>query len=319
MRRLLVSLLAMAAVLFALDRAIGAGMERLFRTSTSVEDGDVLRRAWNARAPIVICGSSRAMHHYAVDSLGDELGIPAWNLGRDGAFGSLYPFGCAGVLLRHYTPRVWILEVERSVVRGPELLARLSCFLPYADDEPVAREVVGLRSREEPLRLLSRTYRYNSLVLSLLSPRLGKSVRPRRGFLPLEGAYHPPARPAPEPRLPESVVWPPVDSLKLRYLRRTIDLLHGRGVVVLATDGPRFARSTDDSLGAVREAHELGRLFAGMNVPFLDLSSERLPQFRDPRLYKDESHLNEAGALQLTRVLADSLRARGFAAARPAQ
>ncbi len=312
MRRLLVSVLVLLLILFTLDRVVGGAMQTLFRTSAAVEDGDFLRRAWNYRAPVVICGSSRAMHHYASDTLGALLGTPAYNLGRDGAWGPVYEYGVAGVMLHHYTPKLWIMDVESMILRGPELTGRLSCFLPYVDDEPVAREVAMLRSRYEPVRLVSRTYRYNSLVLSLLSPRLGKQVRPRQGFLPLHGTYVPVADPAPPASLRAADAPAPEDSLKQRYLRRVVDLLRSRGVAVLAVRSPHYLASPAEIDRDQVEDTDMRRAFARLGVPYLDFSPVHVPSFAAVDLYKDATHLNEGGALLFTHALADSLRARGL-------
>jgi hypothetical protein len=307
MRRLLASLALMLTLVWGMDRAVGFGMKQLFHHSTSLEDGDVLRRAWDYRAPIVVCGSSRATHHYAVDSLGSMLGVKAYNLGRDGSFGPLYEYGVAGVMLHHYTPSVWIMDVDRAIVRGPELTGRLSCFLPYADSEPAAREVIALRSRYEALRMWSRVYRYNSLVLSLLAPHLGKPVHPRLGFRPLLGEYTP-ALPAADPPGARETGPAAVDTLKLRYLQRTIDLLRSRGVEVLAVQSPHYFVSPAGERDCLQEEREMQELFGRMQVPLLDFSATRIARFRDPSLFEDPAHMNEAGALIFTRMLADSLR-----------
>jgi hypothetical protein len=308
MRRLLVSLIAMAAILWAADRVMGAAMARLFHTSASLEDGDTMRRAWMARPDVVVCGSSRASHHYVADSLGSWLGRTTWNLGRDGSFGPLYQYGAAGIVLRHCSPRLWIMEVEPEILRGPELKARLAVFEPYLDDEPAARELVLLRSRLERLRLLSRTYRYNSLVLSLLSPKLGKHVHPRMGYLPLHGRLvpgPPPARAAAEAPVP-------VDPLKQEYLRRVIQLLRGRGCAVIATRSPVYQGWPAQREANAEGSRFLAGAFARLGVRYVDFSSPPLPAFDDPALFQDEAHLNDRGALLLTRALADTLRASGL-------
>ncbi len=309
MRRLSFSLLILLALVWGLDRAVGSCMQKLFLSSTSIEEGDVLRRAWDYRAPILVCGSSRATHHYVVDSLGSILGVRAYNLGRDGSYGPVFMYGVSGIVTRHYTPKLWIMDVGSAIERGPVLTGRLSVFLPYVDSEPVAREVVGLRSKYESLRLWSRTYRYNSLILSLLAPRLGKPVHPRLGFLPLQGTYTsaPPAVLAEKMRVP--VITPvPIDTLKLRYLRRTVDLMKSCGTTVIAVRSPRYLETPAEELYSRSEGIEMQQLFGRLNVRVLDLTAIRIARFRDPRLFKDPAHMNETGALIFTRMLADSIR-----------
>jgi hypothetical protein len=219
-------------------------------------------------------------------------------------------YGVAGIVTRHYRPKLWIMDVGSALERGPVLTGRLSCFLPYVDGEPVAREVVALRSKHESIRLWSRTYRYNSLVLSLLSPRLGKRVHPRLGFLPLQGIYNstPTTTLAEEKRVP--VITPaPMDTLKLRYLRRAVDLLRARGINVIAVRSPRYLETPAQERYSQNEGIEMQQLFGRMNVRVLDLSAARVERFRDPHLFNDGAHLNETGAIIFTHLLADSLKA----------
>ncbi len=307
MRKLLLSLLAMTALLFVLDRAIGAGLERLFHASENPTDGDVLGHAWKMRAPVIVCGASRASHHYVSDSLAVELGAPVFNLGRDGSYGSAYQYGSAGILLHHYAPSLWIMDVDPFLVRTPEILDRLSCFLPWAHSEPVARELVGLRSHWEPVRLLSRIYPYNSMVLRLAAAHRGQDAAPRFGFLPLKGTMT--EAEADREAASAPVARAEVDTLKLRFLARAIGALRARDVAIVAVRSPRFVRAESAVARSREDGRELEEVFARHGVPFLDFSASAQPRWAEPSLYRDASHLNEAGALRFTRELADSLRA----------
>lgn len=311
MRKLLLSLLAMTALLFVLDRAIGAGLERLFRESANPTDGDVLGHAWTMRAPVIVCGASRASHHYVSDSLGVALGAPVFNLGRDGSWGAAYQYGSAGILLNHYTPSLWIMDVDAFIVRTPEMLDRLSCFLPWAHSEPVARELVGLRSHEEPVRLLSRIYPYNSMVLRLAASHRGQDAAPRFGFLPLVGTMT--QADADREAASAPVARAAVDTLKARFLARAIDALRARGVTVVAVRSPRYARAEAAVARERVDGRELREVFARHGVRFLDFSASARPDWAEASLYRDASHLNETGALRFSAELADSLRARNLA------
>jgi len=310
MRRFAVSLAILVVILWGADRVVGTGMDALFRTSQSEEDGDTFRRAIAYRAPIIVCGSSRAQDHYEVDSLETWLGAGAYNLGRGGSSGPLYEYGAAGIVLRHYVPRLWIMEVDSEIDTTPEKLDRLSCFLPYVDEEPAAAEVVGLRSRYEPIRLLSKTYRYNSLVLSLLAPRLGKGVHHRNGFIALSGALVPGVvaqEPAADSNQGAMLEQPAEDSLKMRYLRKTVSALQSRGVVVVAVRSPHYLDSPQAMQKDRREEEHLSHLFRGLGVSYLDFSPLKQPEFGPARLYRDSWHLNVEGATLFTHALADSL------------
>jgi len=306
MRRFLASLLALGALLFVLDRAIGSGMAALFRSSASEEDGDTFGRAFRAQPGIVICGSSRAMHHYVADSLGAALGIRVYNLGRDGSWGALYEYGAASMVLRHGKPRLWIMEADRDLYSGKERLDYLSCFLPYAEDEPAAAEVAILRSRWERIRMLSRIYPYNAMLVSLLAPRLGKIVHPRDGYLELTGVMSADTSAAGvAPSTPPDFS---VDSLKIKYLRRTVALLKERGVRVVAVRSPTFLAGEAVRAQDRRKGEDVARVLGDLTVKYFDFNVLDHPEFAAESLYFDAEHLNGTGALRFTRALEDSIQ-----------
>jgi hypothetical protein len=307
MRRILLSLLALSLLLVVSDRCVGRAMDALYRSSASEVEGDALGRAAAYRAPIVICGSSRARHHYVVDSLEVALGARAYNLGRDGLDGPLYSYAVAGTILRSYTPRLWVIEADSYICCESERLDRLSCLLPYVDESREAAEVVLLRSRHERLRLLSRTYRYNSLLLSLLAPEFGKRELARHGYVPLDGVME--GRAHTSTAAPAKVARPfERDSLKMKYLRRTIELLREHGVTPLAVHSPVWIGTPAAREEARRESELLRSVFAELGVRFMEFAATDDSVLDDARSYSNASHLNDRGAQRFTRLLADSIR-----------
>jgi hypothetical protein len=309
MRRFLLSLIAMAVLLFAVDRGVGAAMARLFRTSASEEEGDRFGRAIAAQPEVVITGSSRAMHGYVADSLGAWLGTRAYNLGRDGMWGSLYAYGAGAIVRRHARPKVWILDAMPELYVGRERFDYLSCFLPYIEQEPAAREIAAQRSRWERVRMLSHIYPYNSLLVSLLSPRLGKVVQPRDGYLELTGQMVIDSTAAASPA-PDAY---PRDPLKWKYLGKTIEVLEAGGVEVVAVRSPQWVAGDAGREQQRRISAELARTFGELGVRYLDFSVPDHPELADPSLYRDAEHLNGTGALRFTRELAESLQVTRWA------
>jgi hypothetical protein len=308
MRRLLISLLTLGLILFAIDRVVGHALAARFRAAPS-DEADAIGRGIAARAPLLICGSSRARHHYDTDTLSARLGLEAWNFGRDGQFDAYYPFGVAALVLRHYTPRVWILEVEDMTIGGPDHMASLNVLLPYANQNPAVAELVNRRSRYERLKRLSRIYPYNSLVLALYDWRATAEIGSRRGYGPLDGQLAPEDTVA-EPASAGELRAPAPNSLKLRYLKAMVDSLERRGVSVLAVRGPEFARA---GLDLERERAEKARLEAALRllgVPLLDFCRDACPELGEARYFRDRTHLNRLGAGKFSALLADSILAR---------
>lgn len=312
MRRFLISLLAMAALLFCIDRIVGGAMERLFRESPS-DDGDLLGRGFARNPDVGVCGDSRAQNHYVVDSLEVMLGCRAYNFGR-GGMSTGFQYGVAEMLLKRHVPRVWIMEVEPDIYAFKELTDRNSCFLPYTRTDPVAVELSDGRGRYERIKRWSRMYPYNSLFVSLIADRLGKAPQNRLGYVSLHGRMGDAdageaAGEAGEGRGGQD--WnPPADSSKIRRLREIVRAMRANEVHLLAVRSPEFLRTEGERAYDRRKGSNLARVFEGLGVTYLDIDAERYPQFHDPSLYRDPVHLNERGALIFTRAIADTLRAR---------
>jgi hypothetical protein len=305
MRRFFLHVALLLALLWLADFAVGAALAHLFHDSPG-QDADRLGRAFDYRAPIVVCGSSRVEHHYMVDSLEAELGVRAWNLGQPKSWGALYQYGSAAIVLRHYVPRLWIMEVEPGTYAFPERMDHLVSFVPYVNEEPAAAALLNLRSPWEPVKRLSRIYPYNSLVVDLLTPYV-KHPQLRHGYVPLLGTVaDDPMRGLenPEP-VPDH---PAPDTLKMRYLRKTIALLRAHHVAIIAVRSPYWPPNDDYLAIDVRVERDLREVFGELGVRYFDFSPRHNPEFLDPHLFRDVAHLNESGALRFTRALADSIR-----------
>jgi hypothetical protein len=302
-------MLALALIVFAIDRLVGRQLEARFHVSAS-DEADAIGRGLESRSPILICGSSRARHHYDPDALQARLGVAAWNLGRDGQFGPYFAYGVAELALRRYTPKLWILEVDERTFAGPDPMSSLNVLLPYAADPAIA-ELVTHRSRYERLKLLSAIYPYNSLLLSLYGPGSGRAPSSRRGFSPVSGRLSAADTASSDAEDAHGEAGAPTalaaNSLKQEYLEKMIRDLERRGVAVVAVRSPLWLRGPEERARDRAEAGRLSKRFDSLGVRFFDLSAERCPSLGDPGLYRDTSHLNAAGAARFSALVADSI------------
>jgi len=309
-KKFALSLLAILLVLWLLDLAGGAGMSRLFHSSPG-RDGDVFGRAFATRSPIVAVGSSRVEHHYVADTLSAELGVPVYNLGQPRSWGASYQAVVAHMLLRHYTPRLWILEMETGTYAYPEVADDLRLFAPYAREDSAAAAVLDRTSRWERVKRLSHLYPYNSLLYGLVTGFLHRGSPDRRGFVPLTGTLDPNdslAVPIEGEEAPRFLGQPPPDPRKWAVLRRTVATLKARGVEVVAVRSPYWPLVAMDRRNNVQARQNLAAVCRELGIRYFDFSAETVPAFRDPALFRDTAHLNERGALVFSRALADSIR-----------
>lgn len=86
----------------------------IFREMTNkAKGGDTARNEYIAHkvdAPILIFGSSRAIHHYVPKIFRDSLGIDCYNCGQDG-MGIILFYGRYKMITQRYIPKVIVYDV----------------------------------------------------------------------------------------------------------------------------------------------------------------------------------------------------------------
>jgi hypothetical protein len=302
-RKFLLSITAFALLTVVIDRGLGRALRWLWERPGNA-DVDDLDAGARRRPQIAISGSSRARNHYVADSLERDLGRRVHNFGRGGQFSSVFQYAVAEIVLAQGVPDLWVIEADARLYRGSDS-DKLAELLPYANRNAAVREALATRSRLERLKFWSRTYPYNSLVLNLVRASLFPTrAVPRNGFNAIHGRMKPGDRADP---IDAAQFFPPVEPVKMEYLRRLVDTLRARGVRVLAVRSPFYAGDAETRALLRREGQELAAVFASMRVPFIDASWEQYPEFSSPAAFANRRHLNERGALRFSHILADSM------------
>ena len=305
MRRFLLSLTALAALVVLVDRAGGALLQRLFDGMENA-DFDDLRQGARRHPQIAISGSSRARNHYVADSMEQYLGRRVHNFGHGGQFSSIYQYVVTQLVLEEATPEVWVIEADARLYRGND--GRVAELLPYTAENAAIRNAVHGSAPLARLKGWSRLYPYNSLAMSIARARLSSPKRVKHGgFRPLRESLADRKR-AIDP-LTERAMFPPVDREKLEYLARMVNELRGRGVRLIAVRSPFFSNDSLSSALLAREGAELAEVFASLGVQFIDVTPERFPEFAGIAPFADRRHLEETSAIRFSRIIADSVRA----------
>lgn len=176
-------------VVFAVDWVLGFGLEKLYFGLQNGQFAETTYALNQASPDILVFGSSRAQHHYSSEILSNETGMTVYNAGRDGQF---LPYYCAvqDVILKRKTPKIIILDVNIWEL-GPneQKYMKLAQLLPYVSAHPVLRKYTAEISEFENLKLISKTYPYNSTLLISVYDHLFKNNDPvyDRGYSPLIG------------------------------------------------------------------------------------------------------------------------------------
>ena len=84
--------LSVILIVITLDFTFGKIMDWMLpQISNQGDIGKTYFALNDVETPVVIVGSSRASHHYVTQMIEDSLGMPAYNIGRDGCF---YSYNC---------------------------------------------------------------------------------------------------------------------------------------------------------------------------------------------------------------------------------
>jgi hypothetical protein len=288
--------LLLLVLLFALDRLGGALAEHWFLKTRDGDTGEEVNALLATRPQVVVFGDSRAESHYSPGKLSDALGVSAFNGGFKGS-NTIFQFGLEQLVFDHYIPRLIVLDFsEFSLMRGSgDPYLKLAPLHPYWRS-PGLWSVIGEQGRRAQLWFLSRLYPFNSKIHSIVMFNvLASRPHAQSGFVPQFGTI--PA--APLGLLDRRPI--EYDERLVSYLERFLVSAHSQGVMVAMVISPRYAT------GSFRIPAPIARRIAEFNIPVLDFSVESYPQFADPRLYHDNSHLNFEGAEAFSELLGQEL------------
>lgn len=295
MRRLLLSLLIITAALFVIDRVGGRIMWWVNSNTKDISAPKIRYLANDVTEDVVLLGTSRSNFHYVPSVLSDSLGLSVYNGGIDGS-GALYShYILLNLMLEHHSPRVVCLEVMNSTFQKEDNpFERTSFFAPYIGRSERADSIFREAGNYWAYRL-SHLYRYNAKAMSNLAGLIvNKQARSDHGYIPM-----------PDPKsYPELVPGAPggnVDSLKVKYLQKFIDICKEHDIKLVMTVSPAFSTADQGVYDVLRDIAEAN------DVPFLDYHGNGL--FLDhPEYFKDNTHLWDKGAEIFTSIFAHDLK-----------
>lgn len=295
----------------ALDRMIGFGLGKLYERTMTGDTVGVLNFALTRDPDILIFGSSRARHHIDPAILSHRLSMSVFNAGLDGQ-DLLYAMMLFDLWKRsHAPPYAIVLHVDaESFLRREEELEKTSIFSYYVDKSDLVRRIVFMRSRYEPLKFLSSSYRFNGKFLSILKNQLAVANEHSDGYIGLSGhleRYDPsPTQIEAARRTAAEPFWPD----KVRYFSEFAAYCIRNKTRLFLVHSPRLK---EDPVAYATWTGNLSRLLTSYpQVEFIDISEQTHPEVFAGRtdLYRDASHLNISGAALFSQLLATALEGR---------
>ena len=247
---------------------------------------------------ILIFGSSRAIHHYNPEIISKDLNMTCYNAGQDGN-GIILFYGWWKLISQRYSPKIIIYDVTTEFdLQKNDNHKYIGWLKELYDREPIP-EIFEAVDNTERVKMLSRTYRYNSKFQQIAADYFHPIYKVKgNGFLPLEGVLDTMRI---TKKKSENMIQ--FDSLKINYLAKYIEDV-GKSQIIFVHSPIWYGLDTA-KLQPIKE------LCAKNNVPFFDYSNDS--EFvHNNNLFKDGAHLNAKGADIFTAKFVDDLKRKSF-------
>lgn len=269
--------------------------------SNQGDTGKTYYSLYDVDTPIVIVGSSRAVHHYVAKMMEDSLGLPAYNVARDGCF---FSYNCCVInsIMDRYTPELIIWENGIDYLYDGVEDPLESLYPYYGRNEWVTRTIKAELPWTECIRLNSRIYQYNSLIHRILMRYCKRSSFTNddieKGYLPLKPKT---LKKALELKRVESKD-AKLSEIKVECFHSILERAQKRGVKMVVVESPMYRLCDVNGESAIRMksiCDEFGALF---------LDNSQLPEYLDhPEYFNDATHMNADGAERYTRLVLNQI------------
>lgn len=261
-----------------------------YRTKYSIED---------TKADILIFGASRAQQQYNPIYFEERLNQSCYNVGRDGE-PIFYHYGVLKAVLKRYTPKMIILDIENGVFRERrDSYDRIAVLLPFYKNHPEMHSIIELRGPFEKYKLCSQIYPYNSLLFKIAtgnSEMNKKRNKDINGYVPLSRSMNKPIN-----TVDFSKKYG-MDTAKINIYRSFIKDCKDANIELYIVCSPYFFNAVghDSSMSIAKE------IANDNNIDFIDFSKEK-EFLNNSRLFDDTVHINIAGSKIFSNKLVDSI------------
>lgn len=244
----------------------------------------------------IIFGSSRGMHHYDPNIIGDSLGMSCWNCSLDGN-GIILMYGRFKMMTERYTPKIIIYDVCSSfdLLEGDnhKYLGSLRYYYDRHGIDSIFWEV----DKIERYKMMSNFYRYNSVWLQLFSDNIHPLQSDAKGYRPKDKRMEY----TPELAAKNEAVEYKYDSHKLAFLEALINDCKTKGIKLVFSLSPMYNAPDDEVF------RPLKMLSKKYNVPLINHYCDR--QFAGYNEYfYDSVHMNRTGATKFSKIFVSEIK-----------
>ena len=292
------------------DRALGFALDRLTQALPAASSALRAARQTTEMEPhdVVVFGSSRALHHFRPATFFEASGLSSQNLGVEGQDIRFSRILGEMLLARSWQPKLIVLQFDPlDLCRSKG--ARATALSPLYGKQPAVRAFLPMGELTR-IKLESLTYRHNSQAPRLLKASLSGTRRYKDGYEPLHGTIDPVVGYREKIEVPQACERNPIRSDQEALIRGFLSEAKKSGVPVVIFQGPRLRHPSGAATGERRALEALDQIAREEGAFFIPMDENQFSSFDDPALYKDPSHLNDAGAVHLTALLATEIRKR---------
>lgn len=299
-KKVLIGLISIIVLLVVADWSVGTWSEKMYLKSKYSIYHKQLYCLNESQDEVLIMGSSRAAHHYVPQIIEDSLGMTCYNAGSDGE--CIYYHFCllSAMIERGAKPKMVIYEVmnlDAEVSGGATftLDAALDRLAPHYGEYEAIDSLVALNGWKEKVKMLSKTYRYNSKLVqtikcNYLPEKEDKGYEALTGKMNVELYEKDAATRTSNPKKSAKI-----EDRKLGYMEKFIRLCTTNGINLLLCYSPYYHNKPSGGICNIQEMAD------NYNVPFCEFATDE--EFDNPELFNDAMHLNDDGAREYTAKL----------------
>lgn len=280
-------------IIFVFDRLIGTSLDFFYFNQKSGTGYQATYAIDSTEAEIIVFGSSRANHHYVTEIFENRLSMSCYNVARDGNF-ILYNYAVFKSITKRYNPKLLIFDITpEDLEYNTSEYDRLSRLLPYYDNHTEIRETVLLKNPFEKVKLFSKIYPYNSLILFIAMGNLEYNKKRAIDFNGYEPAYKKMTN-IDLVTFNRSIC--NLDTNKINALQEIITICSQRKIELFFVYSPVWRINMTDSCNSF-----ISKLCLQNDIDYIDMSNDSL-FLSNPQYFADKIHLNDSGARKFTEL-----------------
>ena len=296
MKRFLLSILFILGGLFIVDRLGGMAMHWVNQHTHDVSGPKIKYLINDVHEDILLMGTSRCDVHYVPSIIQDTLGMSVYNGGIDATKNIFAHYLILNHILKCYHPKLICLEVMNNDFEVmDDSFSSITYFAPYFGQNEQADSVFRLADLYYKYQI-SHLYRYNAKAVSNIAGLLiNRNTSDDNGYFPNPEPLHCPDH------LEHLNTPDQIDSLKLQYIQRFIDLCHSKQIPLVFTISPMYKEIGDDYYDVIKAIAERN------GVPVLDYHTKGL-FIEHPEYFRDDLHLWDKSARIYSSIFAADLK-----------